>query len=92
MTRYQIVCVVFDENKSKLAKVGLTREGGDTTKYQYLKPVGEINNMVENGDTIFFTDEKGNEAEVSEYKDDYIRTDADEIVGNNLRHLNTCKI
>ena len=43
----------------------------------------EVNEMIDNGDTFYFKDEKGNKAKVDEVGNDFIRTKPDGKIHNN---------
>lgn len=63
MTEYQIVCKDLKDNGS-INKVGLANPGEKYAKFA--KTPKEINDMIDEGTKCFFTDEKGDVAEVED--------------------------
>ena len=87
MNEYQIVCKELKQNGS-INRVGLAPPGENASKVA--KTPDQVNQMIGQGDKCFFTDEKGDVAEVDQLGDDFIRTKPDGIVHNNLGHLRDC--
>ncbi len=90
MTRYQIICKYLSDDENNIQSVGLVEAGNDTSKYQYFWSTKKVNGLIQNGDTCFFTDEQGDNVEVSKFGDNWITTDPDDIEHNNLRKLPSC--
>ena len=91
MTDYQIVCITLSDDESHISQVGLVERGGDIDSASRFATPQQINDLIgEEEHTCFFTDKNGNEVEVLEYGDRFIRTKADRISENNLRHLRNC--
>ena len=88
MTEHNIVCKKLTEDKSKIVVVGLTTPKESFAKWSATPK--EVNEMIKNGDTYFFTDEKGVTAEVEEVGDDFIRTKPDGKIHNILK-IRDCK-
>lgn len=83
----QIVCKNLKDNGS-INKVGLANPGNKYAKFA--KTPKEVNDMIDEGTKCFFTDEKGDVAEVEQLGDDFIRTKPDGKTHNNLSHLRDC--
>ena len=90
MADYRIVCRNLSEDESHIIKVGLINPGGSPDKADFGATPKEVNTMIKNGHTCYFTTKDGKRAEVTRYGDNYISTDADDTIENNLRHLIKC--
>lgn len=88
MTTYQIVCKELTSDGQRINRVGLAKP--PKTNAEFAATPKEINSMIDNGDTCFFTDEDGARVDVSQFGDDFIRTDPDGKFENNLRHIRDC--
>lgn len=89
MTTYQIVCKELTTNGQRINRVGLAQP--PKTNAEFAATSKDVNDMIGNGDICFFTDEEGARVEVSQFGDDFIRTDPDGKFENNLRHIRSCK-
>ncbi len=80
-TEYNIVCKRLTKDESNIDVVGLA------TPKEIFATISatpkEVNEMIEDGDTFFFKDEKGNNAKVEEVGNDFIRTKPDGKIHNN---------
>jgi len=80
-TEYNIVCKRLTSDQSKIDVVGLA-----TPKEIFATLSAtpkEVNEMIDNGDTFFFKDEKGNTVKVDKVGNDFIRTKPDGKIHNN---------
>lgn len=89
--RYQIICTTRKENNS-IDKLGFVEAGKYAGGYKYLEDKEAINKKISLGDSFFFTDEGGKEADVIAVEDDHVRTDPDGTTKNNLLHLKKCSL
>ena len=91
MTDYRIVCRTLSDDESHIEQVGLINPDGDPKNADFSATPKEVNTMIGNDDTCYFTTEDGQRAEVTQHGDDYISTTADGTIENNLRHLRECR-
>ena len=87
---YQIVCIGLSENGNRIERVGLITEGGNPDQAKEIVPRAQVNQLIAGGHKVFFVLE-GKRADVSEFGDEFIRTDKDSISHNNLRNLRSCR-
>lgn len=89
MTQYQIVCSKLTPQKT-IEHVGLVEYGQPTKPAKFKRTPKQINTMIGNGDQCFVTNEGGKEVEVDQFGDDFIKTNPDVTIKNNLSYLREC--
>ena len=84
---YNITCRTLSIDQNRIVKVGLI----DTSSgLKHSATPKELNSLLRNGDKCYFTRENKQTAEVKPYGSDYITTDGDASLDNNLRSLSSC--
>ncbi len=89
MTIYRIVCKVLGIDGYHIEKIGLTDHMFSHIVNFTVTPE-TINEMIENGEKVFVVNEYGDEVEVIQFCDDFIKTKPEGIIQNNLFHLKDC--
>ena len=89
MTIYRIVCKVLSMDGHRIEQVGLTDSMFNHIVNSTATPE-TINEMIENGERVFVVNESGDEVEVIQFCDDFIKTKPEGIIQNNLFHLKDC--
>lgn len=81
ITEYNIVCKRLTKDESMIDVVGLA------TPNEIFATISatpkEVNEMIDDGDTFYFKDEKGNRSQVDEVGNNFIRTKPDRKIHNN---------
>jgi len=90
MTDYQIVCIELTSDNNRINRVGLVERGQSTSRATSSATPQQLNDLLSNSNRCFVTDEAGKEAQIHALGDNYIRSDPDAILDNNLRHLRRC--
>ena len=88
ISEYNIVCKRLVKDESKIDVVGLA-----TPKEIFATITAtpkEINEMIVDGGTFYFKDDKGNKSKVDEVGNDFIRTKPDGKIYNN-QSIRDCK-
>ena len=89
--KYQIVCTTRYSDDS-IDKLGYITEGGDENQAQNIVDKEEINKLIRQGNTFFFTNEAGFKVPVLSIEKDHVRTSPDGTKKNNLLHLRFCRL
>jgi len=89
--RYQIVCTVFNENRT-IDKLGYIDEDGNKNQAKNIISKERINQLIKKGNYFFFTDENGQEVGIISVENNHVRTKPDGTKKNNLLHLRNCRL
>ena len=89
MSTYKITCKRLSSDKTHIDQVGLILVGSNS-RIPTLKTPKEVNELIRENNQCFFTADDGHKVDVVPYGGNFIKTNADGTLENNLRHLPIC--